>query len=51
MVGARTPRFGSAVLRVLASAWRVSGILNARSGSWLTVLRPRIVQFGIKYGF
>jgi hypothetical protein len=36
-VGAETPQFEHAALRALASDWRVSGILNARSGSWLTV--------------
>jgi hypothetical protein len=36
-VGAQTPRFDSAALRIVASDWRLSGILNARSGSWLTV--------------
>ena len=40
-VGAQTPDFDHAVLRVLASDWRVSGILNVRSGSWLTVLTGR----------
>jgi hypothetical protein len=37
----RRPRFGGAALRALASDWRVSGILNARSGSWLTVVSGR----------
>jgi hypothetical protein len=32
-----TPRFASTALRAAASDWRVSGVLNARSGSWLTV--------------
>ena len=36
-VGAQTPQFDAALLRALVSDWRVSGILNARSGSWLTV--------------
>ena len=40
-VGAQTPAFGNAVLRTVASNWRVSGILNARSGSWLTVTSGR----------
>jgi hypothetical protein len=40
-VGAQTPQFGSPALRALASDWRVSGILNARSGSWLTVVSGR----------
>jgi len=36
-VGAQTPQFSRTGLRLLASDWRVSGILNARAGSWLTV--------------
>jgi Carboxypeptidase regulatory-like domain len=40
-VGAQTPAFGNAALRTVASNWRVSGILNARSGSWLTVTSGR----------
>jgi hypothetical protein len=40
-VGAETPQFEHAALRALASDWRVSGILNARSGSWLTVTTGR----------
>jgi hypothetical protein len=40
-IGAETPQFQSAAMRVLASDWRVSGILNARSGSWLTVTTGR----------
>jgi hypothetical protein len=36
-VGYVTPEFGNGVLRALASDWRVTGILNAQSGSWLTV--------------
>ncbi len=40
-VGAQTPQFRSPALRALASNWRVSGILNARSGSWLTVVSGR----------
>jgi len=39
----QTPQFGSAVLRAVASDWRVSGIVNARSGSWLTVTTNRDV--------
>jgi hypothetical protein len=37
----QTPQFGSAALRAVASDWRVSGIVNARSGSWLTVTTNR----------
>ena len=40
-VGAQTPEFGHAALRAVASNWRISGILNARSGSWLTVTSGR----------
>ena len=40
-VGAQTPRFANAALRTVASDWRVSGIVSARSGSWLTVTTTR----------
>jgi hypothetical protein len=47
-VGSRTPEFGNAALRAIASNWNVSGILNARSGSWLTVTTARdIALIGI----
>ena len=36
-VGYETPELGNALLSALASSWRVSGILSARSGSWLSV--------------
>jgi len=36
-VGYQTPELDSAVLSAVGSNWRLSGILNARSGSWLTV--------------
>jgi hypothetical protein len=36
-VGYQTPELGNAAVRAIASNWRVSGILNARSGSWLTI--------------
>jgi hypothetical protein len=36
-MGARTPQFTSPALRALASDWTASGILSARSGSYLTV--------------
>ena len=39
--GVQTPQFDQAALRALASGWRVSGILSARSGSWLTVTTGR----------
>jgi hypothetical protein len=35
--GVETPEFTNRALSVLASHWTVAGILNARSGSWLTV--------------
>ena len=37
-VGAETPMFDNAAARALASGWRVSGIVNARSGSPLNVI-------------
>jgi hypothetical protein len=40
-VGVETPQFSNAALRAIASDWRVSGILSARSGSWLTVTTAR----------
>src|SRR5262249_58236938 len=36
-VGVRTPTFTNAALRTGASDWRVSGVFNGRSGSWLTI--------------
>jgi hypothetical protein len=36
-MGYQTPQFVNAGVRLLASDWRMSGILNARSGAWLTV--------------
>jgi hypothetical protein len=47
-IGAQTPRFDNAALRALASNWMASGILNARSGTWLTVTTARdIAAIGI----
>jgi hypothetical protein len=43
-LGYRTPEFGNMALRAVASNWRVSGILNARSGNWLTVTTGRDVS-------
>jgi len=40
-VGAQTPRFANAALRLVASDWRVSGIVSARSGGWLSVTTTR----------
>lgn len=36
-VGYETPETGTALLSAVVSHWRVSGIITARSGSWLTV--------------
>jgi hypothetical protein len=36
-LGYETPEAGSAVVSALVSHWRVSGIISARSGSWLSV--------------
>jgi hypothetical protein len=36
-LGYVTPEFGNGVVRAIASDWRVTGILNAQSGNWLTV--------------
>jgi hypothetical protein len=36
-IGYVTPQFGSGAMGTLASDWRISGNLSARSGSWLTV--------------
>jgi hypothetical protein len=36
-LGYQTPDVGNAVARALVSGWRASGIINARSGSWLSV--------------
>ena len=35
--GSQTPEVGSGVVRALASKWRLSGILSARSGSRLNI--------------
>src|SRR5207237_5167761 len=40
-LGYQTPTLANAALRAAASNWRVSGILSARSGSWLTVTTGR----------
>jgi hypothetical protein len=40
-VGIETPQFGSPALNALASGWRVSGILNARSGNPLNITTGR----------
>jgi hypothetical protein len=40
-VGYLTPTVGNPALRAIVSNWRVSGIVNARSGSWMTILSGR----------
>ena len=40
-VGYITPQLSNRALDILASNWRLSGIVNARSGSWMTVLSGR----------
>jgi hypothetical protein len=40
-IGVQTPDFANRALRALASEWRVSGIVSARSGGWLTVTTGR----------
>ena len=40
-VGYLTPHVGSPVVGMLASNWRVSGIVSVRSGSWMDVLSGR----------
>ena len=44
-VSGTTPEFANAVVRAIASDWRVSGILNANSGNWLTVTTTRDIAF------
>jgi hypothetical protein len=44
-VGYLTPELASAALRAIASDWRVSGIVSARTGSWLTVTTGRDPAF------
>ena len=34
---AQAPQFSNGALRIIASNWRLSGILNANTGNWLTV--------------
>ena len=40
-IGAQSPRFANTLMRVIASDWRASGIIIARSGGWLTVTTTR----------
>jgi hypothetical protein len=40
-LGYQTPQFAGRALRILTSDWRVSGILSASSGTWLTVITGR----------
>ena len=43
--GYLTPQFSNSALRVVASNWRVSGIVTANTGSWLTVTTTRDLAF------
>jgi hypothetical protein len=49
-VGTQTPDFNGRALRLLASGWRVSGIVNARSGSRLNVTTGRDNAFNGQTG-
>jgi hypothetical protein len=40
-VGYQTPQASSPLLNILASNWNISGIMNARSGTWLTITTAR----------
>ena len=44
-VGVQTPRFDAAAWRVLASDWRISGILAAQSGAWLNIITGQDTAF------
>ena len=46
-MGAQSPQFSNGVLRAVASGWRASGIVNVRSGTWLTVTTGRNAFNGI----
>ena len=43
--GIQTPQFSNTALRILASDWNVSGIINVRSGTHLTVTTTRDIAF------
>ena len=43
--GAQTPQFENAALRAVMSDWRLSGVLNARSGAWLSPVTGRDIAF------
>ena len=43
--GYLTPQFSNGVLRAVASDWRVSGIVTANSGNWLTVTTTSDLAF------
>ena len=49
-VGYQTPRFAGTLLRAVASDWRVSGIVTASSGPWLTVLTGRDIALNGQVG-
>jgi hypothetical protein len=40
---AQTPQFANALLNAVASNWRASGIVNANSGNWLSVITTQDV--------
>ncbi|NOT25082.1 MAG: TonB-dependent receptor [Acidobacteria bacterium] len=40
-----TPEIANRALDILASSWRLSGIVNARSGNWMTILSGRDSAF------
>ena len=44
-VGYVTPELASAPLRAIASDWRISGMLTARSGAWLSVTTTQDLAF------
>jgi hypothetical protein len=44
-LGIQTPAFDNAALRLVGSNWRVSGVVNARSGSRLNVTTGRDTAF------
>jgi outer membrane receptor protein involved in Fe transport len=48
-IGAETPQVDQPVLRALASSWRASAILSARSGDWLTVTSGRVGYNGQRF--
>jgi hypothetical protein len=45
-----TPQFSNSALRVLASAWQVSGIVRVQSGSYFTVTSGFNTSLGTGFG-